>query len=290
MDNPPEKSFLPTTTPAPADDEPAGASDAADFKRRLEQFEAETRRRRKYGRRRREAASAGLTLVILCFAIGAAPSYGAAAGAGFLLLGLATVRVLAWAYHDPMSRPSADTMALTKNCNAQAVGPLLSRLRAAPTHKEVQLIWQTIADLLDGMLPDEADALPSAIRVRFNDHLAQAIRATGCTATDVKFCLAWLKVLERIGDSRELRLVKSLSDMGRYSSFYLSVEDAARDCLPHIAARIAAREPGKTLLRASESDGAKPEFLLRSVMPENSAASRELLRPAESDQEAGEAE
>ena len=95
---------------------------------------------------------------------------------------------------------------------------------------------------------------------------------------DAGLMLALLKGLEQIGDERALANVTALTGN---SSVSPSVKQAARECLPYLQIRAEQAKQAQTLLRASSSNAAAPETLLRPASGVSTASNdaQELLRP-----------
>ena len=259
----------------------AGPRKPDDFDERRKQYDLETRRRRARLR------GGGF---VLGAALAGGISFGACVvAADYTLVGilaLVTVFIAARFLLDPLSdclpgRPAASTLLLVSESGPQTLGLLLGRLDAQPPRQEKELLWRTITDALQGISPEEADALPQEIRDRLNRRLAGIARSACYWQSDVAFAVAWLGVLEKIGDSREVGPVEALAFAETHHTAYRAIIDAAQRSLPVMKARSAARRPGRTLLRASGRPADAPETLLRSVALSNETAQRELLRSAE---------
>ena len=285
MPDPPENLSRPETNLTPADAEPAGAAIPADFAKRLERFEAETRRREKSFLKRRFVF--GLSVLIgLCY-LPLLITYTPLIGPKLLLFifALCFTGLISVVLFRRYARPSTATIHLIQESDTPTIALLLKRLDIFPSAQEERLIRQAIREQLKHISPDEANALPPYIRDRLNWRLASAIHAEGYTAENVEFCLVWLKVLEQIGSASDLRSVESLAETRAKSPLHKAVRDAARECLPHVEARIQAQNTSKTLLRASTSPPIAPETLLRPAAKSNPTAPNELLRPAENEEE-----
>ena len=266
---------------------PKSEPDTDDFAKRLEQFEAETRCRRTYSKIGLLAICSGLpfTAMLLIVFVSNFPLAIAMLTLCASLAGGAALLVLC--FRAATGAPSDETLRFVAQRNPQAIGSLLMRLSIFPYHKEVELIEQAIIDNLNHISPDEANSLPRDVRERLNRRLINATQVGGCTVADAEFCLAWMRVLAEIGGERDLRGIRFLTETPAHSPLHAAMRKAAFDCLPHIMARIAAQEPGKTLLRASDSPPTAPETLLRPAAKSNPTAPNELLRPAEAEEDAG---
>ena len=263
MDNPPENLSELETNRSLANEEATSVQDADDFAERLKAFQAETRRRREYGSSLRGYISVIIALAIARLYFGFMFGYTSVTTFVCFIIGAVILFTYVARYRTLVSGPNAVTIRLTENCGPQAISALLTRLHARPSRKEKQLIWQTITSVMQRISSDEAEALPRDIRDRFNRRLHQIAQSNRNTPEQVEFCIAWLKVLQEIGTSRDYRLIKYLSVVWMGSTILYPVREAAQECLLHIEARTAAEQPGKTLLRASASPPAASETLLR---------------------------
>lgn len=285
MDNPPENLPRPETSPSLANKEPASVPDTDDFAKRSRLFEAETRRRKKFILWPRVSLLSGVGIIALAFCFIGSYFGSNIAVTGLFVTVLALGAVFGVRFISSLLPPTSTTALLVRECNADSIGLLLARLDVHPSQKECELIWQTVIRLLNQITVDELDTLPRDVRARLDRHIITTSEFRSYTTEQFEFSLIWLENLKQIGDVREFYIVKSLMDIDEDGAAYLAIRGAARECLPHIYARIKAQETGKTLLRASSRPPDSGATLLRPAAQANPTAPKELLRPVEPEDE-----
>ena len=128
--------------------------------------------------------------------------------------------------------------------------------------------------LLPQMQFSDAPLLTAEQRDILNRFLPQVV-----TREDRAFSLAILKAYEQVGDEKSIVVVEKLTN-SPVAQFDSELRQAAIDCLPYLRDSVARRRESQVLLRASHSEEARPETLLRpaSAAPTNDDAQK-LLRP-----------
>ena len=100
--------------------------------------------------------------------------------------------------------------------------------------------------------------------------------------TGFSISLLWhtgvLKAYEQVGDADAIPLVERLARRRPRNDRQRQVQAAAEACLPLLKAHVSSKEPAKTLLRASSSNGVASDVLLRAASDDTHLSNDELLR------------
>ena len=275
-------------TKLPLKEEPAKICETATFAQSMQRFSEETRRLHIQTGALGVAALCGTPLGWLLSAFLPVSLHGAAVGFGYLVCGAGFGGFLLTGFYRENYGPSPEFAHLLDECGPPELALLLARLSLRASGAESEMLWRAVIRIVKGLSPDEAARLPADVRGSLNEYLVKVKNEEDIASGHAKFCGAWLEILREIGDARDVAAIKPLTKMSLSDYPHGGIRTAAEQCLPHIEARIAAQEPGRTLLRAATSPQVAPETLLRPVAKANPTAPNQLLRPVETEDDSGE--
>ena len=177
-----------------------------------------------------------------------------------------------------LSRPTGiDYANLARMSGGQAVPALLEVMRSG-IGRDFDGCRSALIVCLPKLQATDAALLTSHDRGQLNEVLRRYCTQPDLQKSHPTFALAILKAYEQVGDARAIPLVSRLASMKPRNLHQQKLQQAARECLPLLRARVSSLEPEQTLLRASAPDTNTPATLLRAVAPAPAAPDDELLR------------
>ena len=194
------------------------------------------------------------------------------AGISIMLLSAATLS---------RQSPKFDADELARIGGVQAIPALFAAL-TLPFGAKNKPVLAALTTLLPQMKASDAHLLTPATRRIFHSYLANAISGALPHCRYDAFFVALLKALEQTGDSSAIPTVARLARMRGRTRRITVLRQAAIDCLPMLQANCGEVETARTLLRASHSEDARPDTLLRPASASTQTDAAELLRGADS--------
>ena len=164
----------------------------------------------------------------------------------------------------------------------QAIPALVAAMNTPFGEKKKQAIRDALAALLPQMKASDARLLTPALRRTLNLWLTNAPVSSLLQRRYDPLFLAVLKALEQVGDSSAIPVVTRLAKMKGWTRRQKALKQAAIECLPMLQAHCGDVETARTLLRASQSENAGANTLLRPASGSGTTDSAELLRGSDS--------
>ena len=198
----------------------------------------------------------------------------------FLPLDLIALHYASIAHSQDMPAFDADRMA--RLGGVKAIAPLFVALHSPLREKHEGVICDALTMLLPQMKASDAYLLAPAFRRIIHTWLNNAILLRGSNPKFEALYIAALKALEQVGDSSDIPYVVRVAKMKARTPEQEKIKQAAIECLPMLRANCGEVEAARTLLRASQSEDARPDTLLRPASGSGQTGSAELLRGSDS--------
>ena len=138
--------------------------------------------------------------------------------------------------------------------------------------------YEALTKLLPQMKANDAYLLAPAARRTMNVWLNDASSSSVSNSSFQALHIAALKALEQVGDASAIPYVEKLTQMKPRTPGQTKIKQAAIECLPMLLAHCGEVEAARTLLRASHSEDARPDTLLRPASQSAQTNPAELLR------------
>lgn len=190
---------------------------------------------------------------------------------GIILLGLAD-RARA------RTMPVFDVAEITQIGGVKAIAPLWASMQNPIPYARKRAINETITLLLPELKASDAHLITPAFRRDIHTTLQHGSFGYATHDHYIARCIASLKALEQVGDSRDIPVVKKLTNMKPQTPEQEKIKQAAIECLPMLLANCGDVKAARTLLRASQSEDCRPDTLLRPANGATQTSSAELLR------------
>ena len=174
--------------------------------------------------------------------------------------------------------PKFEVEEIARLGGVEAIPPLLAVLKNNLSSKQNRAIRLALTALLPQMKASDAPLLTPAARYSINTWLWNTCEIGGKFLCSDALRLASLKALEQVGDSSSISTVEKLTRMKPRTPSQEKIKQAAIECLPMLRAHCGDVETARTLLRASQSEAARPGTLLRPASGAGQTDSAELLR------------
>lgn len=177
--------------------------------------------------------------------------------------------------------PKFDADEIARLGGVNAIAPLFVVLLSNMPKKQRQSICDALITLLPQMKATDAHLLTPVDRRMIHLWLNNAVLIGGSNPKFEDLYVASLKALEQVGDADAIPVVERLTKMKGRTPAQKKIKQAAIECLPMLLANCGEVETARTLLRASHSEAARPDTLLRAASGSAQSNPAELLRGAE---------
>ena len=178
--------------------------------------------------------------------------------------------------------PKFDAEEIAQTGGVRAIMPLFAALENPLPEKEGQAIRNALTTLLPQMKASDAHLLTREARLFLHAWVSSALTVGTRFSDRDALRLAALKALEQVGDSSAIPVVERLANCAPQTPREERIRQAAIECLPMLRANCGEVETARTLLRASQSEDARPDTLLRPASGSGQTGSAELLRGSDS--------
>ena len=177
-----------------------------------------------------------------------------------------------------LKKPEWNAEELKRIGGVQAIGALIDLVFAPKLPNHRTPLYAALAELLPQMKASDARLLTAGQRKALHRALKSNFNPNVNPIVYLRFRLAILKALEQVGDAAAIPVVSHLANGKARTANQKALKAAAQECLPLLQSNHQTVEATKTLLRASQSEDARPDTLLRPASGAGQTSATELLR------------
>jgi hypothetical protein len=183
--------------------------------------------------------------------------------------------------------PKFDAEELARSCGVKAIPALFATLEYTFFRRQGRAVYSALTILLPQMKASDAHLLTSDAHQNI---ALWTFGKAGIVRRDIfgpEIAVASLEALGQIGNASLIPAVEQLAKKKARTPGQEKVKQAALECLPILRARCAEMATARTLLRASHSEDARPDTLLRPASGSAQTNPAELLRGVDLPEEKG---
>ena len=197
---------------------------------------------------------------------------------GNTLFGVEGIALLLLVWRWGKETPKFDAVEIARLGGIRAIPPFCMALHPSIPGKQIRATQDALILLLPQLKASDAYLLTPTIHRIIATWLNNTADDRLLHRCPADLCIAALKALEQVGDSRDIPAVKRWRKIKPQTPGQAKIKQAAIECLPLLMANCSGVEANWTLLRASHAEDARPDTLLRPASGAGNTDAAELLR------------